>query len=151
MQTTMRTLTPTSPTRCGCSAMAVSNDERNSLQKQPLSTEGNFHLPDETTLAQGRINYISAISLSCNEENREHQHKKAPEFLLETQGLIAYHKQEVCIPPNRSLDRYSAFDIEKITSCHLSFSCCHLVSCWISSFVFSPWHNSSKIGSAHLA
>ena len=23
--------------------------------------------------------------------------------------------------------------------------------CWISSFVFSPWHNSSKLSSAHLA
>jgi|GEM_PF-2418164 len=92
--------------------MAVSNDKCNSLQKQPLSTEGNFHLPDETTLAQGRINYISAISLSYNEENREYQHKKAPESREETQGLIAYHKQEVCITPNRSLDCYSAFDIE---------------------------------------
>ena len=89
--------------------MAASNDKCNSQQKLPLSTEGNFHLPDETTLAQGRNNYISAISLSCNEENREYQHKKAPESLEETQGLIAYHKQEVCITPNRSLDRCSDY------------------------------------------
>ena len=92
--------------------MAVSNDERNSQQKLLLSTERNFPLSGGITLAQGRNNYISAISLSCNEENREYQHKKAPESLEETQGLIAYHKQEVCITPNRSLDRCSAFDIE---------------------------------------
>ena len=79
--------------------MAVSNDERNSQQKLPLSTERNFPLSDGITLTQGRNNYVSAISLSCNEENREHQHKKAPESREETQGLIAYHKQEVCIPP----------------------------------------------------
>ena len=77
--------------------MAVSNDERNSQQKLPLSTERNFHLSDGITLTQGRNNYISAISLSCNEENREYQHKKAPESREETQGLIAYHKQEVGI------------------------------------------------------
>ena len=77
--------------------MVASNDKCNSPKKLPLSTEGNFHLPDETTLAQGRINYISAISLSYNEENREYQHKKAPESREETQGLIAYHKQKVCI------------------------------------------------------
>ncbi len=92
--------------------MAASNDKCNSPKKLPLSTEGNFPLSDGITLTQGRNNYISAISLSCNEENREHQHKKAPEFFLETQGLIGYHKQEVCITPNRSLDCYSAFDIE---------------------------------------
>ena len=92
--------------------MAASNDKCNSQQKLPLSTEGNFPLSDGITLTQGRNNYISAISLSCNEENREHQHKKAPESREETQGLIAYHKQEVCITPNRSLDCYSAFDIE---------------------------------------
>ena len=79
--------------------MVASNDKCNSQQKLPLSTERNFPLSDGITLAQGRNNYISAISLSCNEENREHQHKKAPESREETQGLIAYHKQEVCIPP----------------------------------------------------
>lgn len=77
--------------------MAASNDKCNSQQKLPLSTERNFPLSDGITLTQGRNNYISAISLSCNEENREHQHKKAPESLEETQGLIAYHKQEVGI------------------------------------------------------
>ena len=60
-------------------------------------------------MSLGRNNYISAVSLSCNEENREYQHKKAPESREETQGLIAYHKQEVCITPNRSLDRCSDY------------------------------------------
>ena len=92
--------------------MAVSNDERNSPKKQPSFTDGKFPLSDGITLAQGGNSRNSAISLSCNEENREHQHKKAPESLEETQGLIAYHKQEVCITPNRSLDSCSAFDIE---------------------------------------
>ena len=77
--------------------MAASNDKCNSQQKQPLSTEGNFPLSDGITLTQGRNSRNSAISLSCNEENREHQHKKAPESLEETQGIIAYHKQEVGI------------------------------------------------------
>ena len=89
--------------------MAASNDKRNSQQKLPLSTEGLFHLSDGITLTQGRNNYISAVSLNCNEENREDQHKKAPESREETQGLIAYHKQEVCITPNRSLDRCSDY------------------------------------------
>ena len=79
--------------------MVASNDKCNSPKKLPLSTEENFPLSDETTLTQGRNDYISAISLSCNEENQEYQHKKAPESLEETQGLIGYHKQEVCIPP----------------------------------------------------
>ena len=92
--------------------MAASNDKCNSQQKLPSFTDGKFPLSDGITLTQGRNNYISAISLNCNEENREHQHKKAPESREETQGLIAYHKQEVCITPNRSLDRCSAFDIE---------------------------------------
>ena len=68
-------------------------------KKQPSFTDGKFPLSDGITLTQGRNNYISAISLNCNEENREHQHKKAPESLEETQGLIGYHKQEVCITP----------------------------------------------------
>ena len=92
--------------------MVASNDKCNSPKKLPLSTEENFPLSDETTLTQGRNDYISAISLSCNEENQEYQHKKAPESREENQGLIAYNKQEVCITPNRSLDCYSAFDIE---------------------------------------
>ena len=79
--------------------MAAPNDERNSPKKQPSFTDGKFPLSDGITLTQGRNNYISAISLNCNEENREHQHKKAPESLEETQGLIGYHKQEVCITP----------------------------------------------------
>ena len=77
--------------------MAASNDKCNSQQKLPSFTDGKFPLSDGITLTQGRNNYISAISLNCNEENREHQHKKAPESLEETQGLIGYHKQEVCI------------------------------------------------------
>ena len=78
--------------------MAASNDKCNSQQKLPSFTDGKFPLSDGITLAQGRNNYISAISLSCNEENQEYQHKKAPESREETQGLIAYHKQEVCPP-----------------------------------------------------
>ena len=78
--------------------MVASNDKCNSPKKLPLSTEENFPLSDETTLTQGRNDYISAISLSCNEENQEYQHKKAPESREENQGLIAYNKQEVCPP-----------------------------------------------------
>ena len=70
-----------------------------------------------------------------------------PDFQFHFHG----ESQSNILNPNRSLDRYSVLIMEKRTSCHLSFSCWHLVSCWISSFVFSPWHNSSKLGSAHLA
>jgi len=33
----------------------------------------------------------------------------------------------VLFTPNRLLDRYKLLVIEKITSCHLSFACWHLV------------------------